>query len=168
MEKNKIYVFSLKKRKNKIKGSLLFRSDKVTSIFNLPVDFLIDGVTFINNEKIHEALPFNDQLFESVINNKLTSIKALYNKFTKGTEFNDYKALFQYLKKNNTFCELSLSKEDVIYIGEIINVHENSVDIDFYSTKFELQDNAYVEFDDIFSVTILSDYVKTIQSEIKK
>ena len=81
-------------------------------------------------------------------------------------KFLNFNSIFEYISVNKLFCELCLSKETITYVGETTKVKQNSIDIDFYDTKFNLMDKAFVMFRDITKVTIFSDYANTFKNEI--
>lgn len=153
--------YKLINRKNKIKGIVLNVSEELTTLINNPVDYLIDGLVIINNSKILKESIIIDEEKDFIINQKFKSmsIKDNYQKL-KFESFNDF---FLSIKKENIFCEFSLSKENSIYIGEIIDIREDSIDVDFYTTNFLLLDKAYVEYKDITTVKVFTDYSLTFK-----
>lgn len=158
---NKTYNFSLTNRSKSIYGLVLYRNDNFTTIINNPVDYVIDGVRYINNQKL-KSIVLEKQLSKDKIMNSKLIIFLENDKRYLNIEFSNFKDLFDYLKEKNIFCELSLSKENTVFIGKTINAQQDSIDIDFYDKNFRLVDNAFVKFEDITSVTILSDYADTI------
>lgn len=154
--KRGIYKYKIIGWRKYTEGLLIYKSDDIHCIINNPVDYVIDGITFINAKKIKKISKSNNILKEKIMNYK-------FDKFNQHEHINfqTFKELFQYLKVQTLFCALSLTKENVIYIGKIINIYDISIDIDFYDVKFQLLDKAFVKFQDIKMVTILSDYVNT-------
>lgn len=153
--------YKLTKRKKRIKGIVLNTSRELTVLINNPVDYQIDGLLIINNSKIVKESLVLDEFKDYIITNKFKSI-CIRNNYQK-IEYKSFKDLFHYLKINEIFCELSLSKEDSIYIGRVIDVKHDSIDIDFYKTDFNLLDKAYVLFDDITTIKIFNDYSLTFK-----
>ncbi|SHL76781.1 hypothetical protein SAMN05443634_1241 [Chishuiella changwenlii] len=153
--------YKLTKRKNKIKGVVLNTSKELTVLINNPVDYQIDGLLIINNSKIEKESLVLDELKDYIITDKFKSI-CIKNNYQK-IEYKNFQDLFYYLKINEIFCELSLTKEDSIYIGRVIDIKHNSIDIDFYTTDFNLLDKAYVLFDDITTIKIFTDYSLTFK-----
>ena len=164
---NKTYNFSLTNRTKAINGLVLYQNDNFTTIINNPVDYVIDGIVYINNQKLKVTVLEKQSSKDKIMNSKLTVFLEKDKRYLN-IEFSNFKDLFTHLKETNLFCELSLSKENVVYIGKTINAYEDSIDIDFYNTNFKLIDNAFIKFEDITSVTILSDYADTIGNVVMK
>lgn len=162
MAKDFFFSYSLLNRKKKIKSILLFENENIIGLINNPVDYVIDGILFINRKKIKLIKSERDALREKVI---LTKYENYIKSDTRYVipDFVNFKDLFLYIKQKNIFCELSLTKEDIVYIGNIVDVNNECIDIDFYDSKFKLLDKAYVYFEDITTVTILSDYINTVE-----
>jgi len=93
--------------------------------------------------------------------------EELPKKIFKDNKISNFEELFTIIQSLDLLCELSLSEEDVVYIGKIIDVYEDSIDIDFFDTECKLMDQAYVEYEDITTVTVFSDYLNTL-SEVMK
>lgn len=165
MEKLKLVQCSIRKWEDCLHGVQFFESSNIIGIIINPTDYILDGITFINKKRVKKTSLNNDELSERIMKVKAESV--LNSIPIINSDFQDFKQVFQVLKNADLFCELALSKEDVVYVGEIIKVNDDSLDIDFYSTKFELMDNAYVKFKDITSVTVFSDYSLTFQNVVR-
>lgn len=167
LEFKKTYQFLLSNRIKSITGIALNRNKNLTVIINNPVDYVIDGIIYINSNKIKEIIFKEQNLEEKIVNSKFTVCLERDERYLD-LDFKDFNDLFTQLKKINTFCELSLSKENVVFIGKIVNVEKDSIDVDFYDTNLKLMDNALVKYKDITTVTIFSDYADTISNVILK
>ena len=165
--KKKNYNLSLSNRRRLITGIIISKNKNITCIIRNPVDYLVDGLTFINNHKIENIFLNKIILKEEIINSKFI-IQADKDERFLNYKFDNFKDFFNQLKKINAFCELSLKKENVIYIGKVINVNDKSVDVDFYDVNFKLMDNAYIEFEDITLVNIFTDYADTFGNVVSK
>lgn len=163
--KFKTYSFLLINRIKLIEGILINQNDVFTTIINNPTDYQIDGIKFINNTKIKEIQLNTQELKEKVINSKFQSFSKKVDEYMKNKHIN-FEDLFIKLKSDNVFCELSLSKKNSIYVGKVINVYNDSIDINLYNINFELLDNAYIKFKDITSINILTDYSETFNDVI--
>ena len=163
----KNYSFLLSNWRKLINGITISQNENIICIIKNPVDYVIDGLTFINTQKIKEIILSENIFQEEIINSKFIS-NCENDKRYINFKFKNFKDLFIYLKKTSSFCELSLRKANVIYIGKIINVNEESIDIDFYDVNFKLMDNAYIEYKDISLVNIFTDYAGTIENIVLK
>lgn len=161
--------YFLENRKLSISG-IRFTKEKdiITAVLFNPVDYVIDGIKFINSKKIKDIVVETDEFKDEIMSKKFQKYFYDSNKTVfKSFEILNFQNLFNLIKSMDLLCELSLSKENVVYIGKVINVYDDSIDIDFFSTECKLIDNAFVEFEDITSVSILSDYLDTL-SEVMK
>jgi hypothetical protein len=160
--------YFLENRKLSING-ICFKEEKaLTGIIFNPVDYVIDGMKFINSGKIKNVVVETDEFKDKIMTKKFQKYFDDANKkILKTTEIQDFQSLFTLINSMNVLCELSLSKEDVVYVGKVINVYDDSIDIDFFNTECKLIDNAFVEFEDITTVSIFSDYLDTL-SEVMK
>lgn len=153
--------YKLINRKKNIKGVVLNRSKELTLLINNPVDYLIDGLVIINNSKILKENFILNEEKDFIINQKFKSMN-IENDYKK-LKYGNFKDFFSSVKIDNIFCEFSLSKENSIYIGKIIDIKEDSIDVDFYSTNFHLLDKAYVKFEDITTIKVFTDYSLTFK-----
>lgn len=160
--------YFLENRELSING-ICFKKEKVlTGIMFNPVDYVIDGMKFINSGKIKNVVTETDEFKDKIMTKKFQKCFDDTNKkILKNTEIQDFQSLFNVINSMDILCELSLSKEDVVYVGKVINVYDDSIDIDFFNTECKLIDNAFVEFEDITTVSIFSDYLDTL-SEVMK
>lgn len=160
--------YFFKNRKLSING-ICFKEEKalIGIIFN-PVDYVIDGMKFINSGKIKKVVVETDEFKNKIMTKKFQKYFDDANKKTfRTTVIQNFQSLFTLINSMDVLCELSLSKEDVVYIGKVINVYDDSIDIDFLNTECKLIDNAFVEFKDITTVSVFSDYLDTL-SEVMK
>ncbi|WP_284462627.1 hypothetical protein [Chryseobacterium sp.] len=160
--------YFLENRELSING-ICFKKEKfLTGIIFNPVDYVIDGMKFINSGKIKNVVAETDEFKDKIMTKKFQKYFDDANKkILKTTEIKDFQSLFNAINSMDILCELSLNKEDVVYIGKVINVYDDSIDIDFFNTECKLIDNAFVEFEDITTVSIFSDYLDTL-SEVMK
>lgn len=155
-------------RKEIIDG-ISFKEEKeiIGIVFN-PVDYVLDGLRFLNTEKINNIEIEDDDFKNEVMKRKSEKyLDEPQNRVFKDPSLHSFRDLFQLIYSLDLLCELSLSAEEVVYIGKVINVNEDSIDIDFFDTKCNLMDNAYVEYADMTHVTVFSDYVNTLSDFIK-
>ena len=159
--------FFFKNRKQSIHGVCFQKNDKMTNIIYIPVDYVIDGMKFINSDRIENVTGEKKEFKIKVIKFKS---KNYFDDLSK-TAFRDcenFQKLFTVIQSMDLLCELSLSKEDVVYIGKVINVYDDSINIDFYDTECKLYDNACVMYDDITSISVFTDYLDTLSEVMKE
>lgn len=160
--------YFLKNRKENIIGNSFKEGKNITGIIFNPVDFVLDGMKFINTEKIENITVETNNFKDKVMVEKLQMyFEEQPKKIFKDSKISNFEELFTIIQSLDLLCELSLSEEDVVYIGKIIEVYEDSIDIDFIDTECKLMDQAYVEYEDITTVTVFSDYLNTL-SEVMK
>ncbi|WP_336686328.1 hypothetical protein [Chryseobacterium bernardetii] len=160
--------YFLKNRKENIIGNSFKEGKNITGIIFNPVDYVLDGIKFINTEKIEKITVETNNFKDKVMVEKFQMyFEELPKKIFKDSKISNFEELFTIIQSLDLLCELSLSEEDVVYIGKIIDVYEDSIDIDFFDTECKLMDQAYVEYEDITTVTIFSDYLNTL-SEVMK
>lgn len=163
--KNMLSDFSIKGWKKLKRGVVTLENPIMIGMISNPIDYLLDGYTFINKNKVKSVEIINDSTQQRIMSKKS---KTWSNNYSNLNNVCDFQELFEQLKKGETFCELYLSKEDRVYIGKIVDVRADSIDVDFYTTDFKLLDEAVVEFKDIKLVTIYSDYSTTFENVIMK
>lgn len=153
--------YKLINRKNKVKGIVLKSSEELTLLINNPVDYLIDGLLIINNSKIVKESLIKNEDKDHIITHKFKDT-GLGNDY-QNLKYENFKDFFSSVKTYNLFCEFSLSKENVIYIGKIIDVKEDLINVDLYATNFHLLDKAYIKFKDITTIKVFTDYSLTFK-----
>ncbi|WP_417266643.1 hypothetical protein [Brumimicrobium sp.] len=152
--------------KNPVTGFFLEKKTVFSlSIYN-PVDYVLDGVMFMNNSFVLSAEMNLSELSSNVMSEKINRY-VNQEKIKTILETSNFKELFSYLLKKDDFCEIALSQEDTVYIGRVRKVRNSSIDIDFYNTDFTLLDEAIIEFDDIRIVSVYTDYSETFCEFIK-
>lgn len=156
---NKLSDFSIKGWNNLNRGIVTIESPILVGMINNPIDYVLDGYTFINRSKIKSVELISDPVHQRIMNSKAQIWSDNFNLI----HVFDFQELFEQLKKRGTFCELYLSKESIVYIGRTIDVRADSIDIDFYTTDFKRLDKAFVKFKDVKLVTIYSDYSTTFE-----
>ncbi|CAA7386637.1 hypothetical protein [Chryseobacterium fistulae] len=160
--------YFLKNRKENIIGNRFKEGEIITGIIFNPVDYVLDGIKFINTEKIENVAIKTNNFKDKVMMKKIQIyFDEPIKKIIRDSKTNSFEELFTVIESLDLLCELSLSEEDVVYIGKIIDVYEDSIDVDFFDTECNLMDNAYVEYENITTVTIFSDYLDSL-SEVMK
>ncbi|RTZ50084.1 hypothetical protein EJ377_08520 [Chryseobacterium arthrosphaerae] len=156
--------YFLKNRNESIIGSSFNKGKAITGIIFNPVDYVLDGLKFINNTKIENVTIETNDFKSKVMKGKIQSYFDGSKDIITGRVPDNFEELFKIIKSSDLLCELSLSEEEVVYIGKVIEVYEDSIDIDFLDTECKLMDHAYVEYEDITTVAIFSDYLNTLST----
>lgn len=161
--------YFLKNRKENIIGSSFNVGKNITGVIFNPVDYVLDGIKFINTEKIENITVETNNFKDKVMMEKVQIyFEEQTKKIFNDSKISNFEELFTVIQSLDLLCELSLSEEDVVYIGKIIEVYEDSIDIDFFDTECKLMDQAYVEYEDITTVTIFSDYLNSLSEVMRK
>lgn len=160
--------YFFKNRDESLNGICFKKEQIITGIIFNPVDYVLDGLKFINSARIESMIVEDDNFKEKVLKQKAQKyFDESSKKIFKNHPIHNFQELFRMIHSLELLCEMSLSEEDVIYIGKVVEVYDDSIDIDFFDTECKLLDNAYVEYEDITCVTIFSDYVDTLCEVIK-
>ncbi len=163
-----ILNIKVKNFSDRILGSKLYDNENLLTIVVNPVDYVLDGVKFINQKRIEsitdESNGFKNMVMELKFQRYLDSLNL---KRFKSFEINNFQSLFTTIKEESLLCEFSFNKEDVVYIGNIINVHANSIDVNFYDEKCRFVESDNIDFESMTSITVLSDYLNSLSEFMK-
>lgn len=151
-----------------ILGVKLYDNENLLIIASNSVDYVLDGVKFINQKKIESITDESDSFKNKVMKLKFQKYLDFLNlKKFKNFEINNFQSLFTTIKEEGLLCEFSFNKEDVVYIGNILNVYENSVDVNFYDEECQFDESDNIDFENITSITLFSDYLNSLSEFMK-
>lgn len=151
-----------------ILGVKLYDNGNLVITASNPVDYVLDGVKFINRKRIESITDESDSFKSRIMELKFQRyLDSLNLKRFKGFEINNFQSLSTTIKEESLLCEFSFNKEDVVYIGNIINVHASSIDVNFYDEKCRFVENDSIDYESMTSITILSDYLNSLSDFMK-
>lgn len=94
-------------------------------------------------------------------------LDSLNVRIFKNFEIKNFQTLFPIIKVEELLCEFSFKKEDVVYTGNILNVYENFVDVNFYDEECQFDESDNIDFENITSITLFSDYLSSLSEFMK-
>jgi hypothetical protein len=151
-----------------ILGVKLYDNENLLITALNPVDYVLDGIRFINLKKIENITDESDSFKNKVMKLKFQRyLDSLNLSMFKNFEIKNFQNLFTIIKQEDLLCEFSFNKEDVVYIGNIIYVYENSIDVNFYDDECQLDESDNIDFENITSITLFSDYLNSLSEFMK-
>ena len=160
-EENKINKQIIKVKINRypntISGVYLYENEEFVVMLNNPVDYVIDGIYFINKNYIN-----NIEIDQDIISNKILLHKAsLYN--TDNMNFSNFKKILQYLLNKQQLIEFYLDKQSYTLIGRIISIDNEVIKVNLVDTQSSFLKKEKISYNKIRVLAINTDYVDALE-----
>lgn len=158
--KYNFYSYKMKNWERPVNG-LQLKDGKSWTLLNLnPVDYLMDGMTLIDKKQI-EVIN-TDSFIENVLQIKIQT--KLINSLK--LQLGSIRDILHSLCGKETLVQFKLEEENSAYIGEIVKVKKSSVKIKVISPEIVWDGFMCIEYLDIWTISILSDYLLTLENII--
>ena len=142
---------------NTISGVYLYENEEFVVMLNNPVDYVIDGIYFINKNYIK-----NIEIDQDIISNKILLHKAsLYN--TDNMNFSNFKKILQYLLNKQQLIEFYLDKQSYTLIGRIISIDNKVIKVNLVDTQSSFLKKEKISYNKIRVLAINTDYVDALE-----
>ena len=142
---------------NAISGVYLYENEEFVVMLNNPVDYVIDGIYFINKNYIK-----NIEIDQDIISNKILLHKAsLYN--TDNMNFSNFKKILQYLLNKQQLIEFYLDKQSYTLIGRIISIDNKVIKVNLVDTQSSFLKKEKISYNKIRILAINTDYVDALE-----
>lgn len=142
---------------NTISGVYLYKNEEFVVMLNNPVDYVIDGIYFINKNYIK-----NLEIDQDIISNKILLHKAsLYN--TDNMNFSNFKKILQYLLNKQQLIEFYLDKQSYTLIGRIISIDNKVIKVNLVDTQSSFLKKEKISYNKIRVLAINTDYVDALE-----
>ena len=126
-------------------------------MLNNPIDYVIDGIYFINKNYIN-----NIEIDQDIISNKILLHKAsLYN--TDNMNFSNFKKILQYLLNKQQLIEFYLDKQSCTLIGRIISIDNKVIKVNLVDTQSSFLKKEKISYNKIRILAINTDYVDALE-----
>ena len=160
-EENKINKQIIKVKINRypntISGVYLYENEEFVVMLNNSVDYVIDGIYFINKNYIK-----NIEIDQDIISNKILLHKAsLYN--TDNMNFSNFKKILQYLLNKQQLIEFYLDKQSYTLIGRIISIDNEVIKVNLVDTQSSFLKKEKISYNKIRVLAINTDYVDALE-----
>lgn len=156
---NKLMIIKVKINRypNAISGVYLYENEEFVVMLNNPVDYVIDGIYFINKNYIK-----NIEIDQDIISNKILLHKAsLYN--TDNMNFSNFKKILQYLLNKQQLIEFYLDKQSYTLIGRIISIDNKVIKVNLVDTQSSFLKKEKISCNKIRVLAINTDYVDALE-----
>jgi hypothetical protein len=142
---------------NTISGVYLYENEEFVVMLNNPVDYVIDGIYFINKNYIK-----NIETDQDIISNKILLHKAsLYN--TDNMNFSNLKKILQHLLNKQQLIEFYLDKQSYTLIGRIISIDNEVIKVNLVDTQSSFLKKEKISYNKIRVLAINTDYVDALE-----
>ena len=146
-----------------ISGIKLYESDNLLVVILNPVDFVLDGVCFINKHYLKKIEPeVNNDIKIKILENKFNNYKINYE------FFESIEDTIRHLKNRKKLIELTLESPDYSLIGSVQNINMKTFILKMLSVKAKYLEEEKFEYNKIRMLTIDSDYLNSLENYIKK
>jgi hypothetical protein len=157
INKQMIIKVKINRYPNTISGVYLYENEEFVVMLNNPVDYVIDGIYFINKNYIK-----NIEIDQDIISNKILLHKAsLYN--TDNMNFSNFKKILQYLLNKQQLIEFYLDKQSYTSIGRIISIDNKVIKVNLVDTQSSFLKKEKISYNKIRVLAINTDYVDALE-----
>jgi hypothetical protein len=151
----------ISRRKSLVHGIKLKESRQWLALQHNPVDYVLDGVSFINQDYIKFKKDTDKNSFEyKVLNNK-------FNKFRTNNHFpneiNTFHSLLSFILNEKKLIELEFESEDYCIIGKLNRLNEKSFHLNKLTIKGEFIGEETFLYSKIRVINLYTDYLNSIQ-----
>lgn len=156
---NKLMIIKVKINRypNAISEVYLYENEEFVVMLNNPIDYVIDGIYFINKNYIK-----NIEIDQDIISNKILLHKAsLYN--TDNMNFSNFKKILQYLLNKQQLIEFYLDKQSYTLIGRIISIDNKVIKVNLVDTQSSFLKKEKISYNKIRVLAINTDYVDALE-----
>ncbi|PWN59237.1 hypothetical protein [Chryseobacterium viscerum] len=141
-----------------IKGVKLYENEKLLIILSNPVDYMLDGIFFINKKYIKNIEKTKDLLSLVIFKHKIN-----VDSFIGYKSFDTIYDTIKYHYNQSKLVELTLESSSYSIIGNIQHINEKSFFLNMLSVKAEYLQEEKFEYDKIRIVTVNSDYLNSLE-----
>ncbi len=146
----------------KLYGVKLFENDNLLVIEINPVDYVLDGICFINKKYIKEVNEVKDILKHEILNNKLNTNKFDYDRF-----INIYEVV-KYFQENKKLIKLGLDSQYYSLIGQVLRINNKSFFLKILSVKAVYLNEILIEYNKIRTITLNDDYLDSLENYLMR
>jgi len=151
--------------KDLISAVKLFENENILITLLNPVDYVLDGLCFINKKYVkHIDHEKDDELKSKIFTHKIRSfnINSHYKSFETIKDITTY-----FLENSSKLIELGLESSDYSIIGNIQKNNEKFFIVNMLSVKGKYLNEEKVEYDKVRLLTIDSDYLSSLEYYLK-
>ena len=163
INKQMIIKVKINRYPNTISGVYLYENEEFVVMLNNPIDYVIDGIYFINKNYIKNIEIDQDQdQDQDIISNKILLHKAsLYN--TDNMNFSNFKKILQHLLNKQQLIEFYLDKQSYTLIGRIISIDNKDIKVNLVDTQSSFLKKEKISYNKIRVLAINTDYVDALE-----
>lgn len=146
---------------DKINGVKLYETESLLVVLLNSVDFVLDGICFINKRYVKQIdIENNNELKVKILKHKIKSfyLDSRYESFETVKDAINY-----FLKINNKLIEVTLESPNYSIIGNIVHTKENYFIINMLSIKGKYLNKEKIEYNKTRILTIDSDYLNSLE-----
>jgi hypothetical protein len=133
-------------------------------IKNNPVDFVLDGYSFVNKKYLKKVLRVSEQDFD---------FKVLYVKYKDErflsfeSSLESYKNLMEYFLNIHKLLEIELESSDYCIIGRVVRTNEKSFVLNKLSVEGEFLGEENLKFDSVRIINCDTDYLSSLEKYLQ-
>jgi hypothetical protein len=158
LKKGQIFSISLKDSKDTVTGLIVDLSKDWLLIKYIPVDYVVDGYMIVSKGVIKKHWRKDEEKFkELVLKAKGVTAKSNFL-ISKASQISPLKKLQQ----KKMLLQLNLGKEDICYVGKIIEIKDDSFVLEKMGTKANWLDLAFYDLESIWTIQFNNDYLKSL------
>jgi hypothetical protein len=141
-----------------INGVLINQTKHWLLLKYIPVDYVVDGLLFVNKQHV---IRFGEGLHIGLVE-KVLMLKQVDFHEKSPLDMSSNQALYSNLLSSGQLVQISLGDEDVVYIGQVIKVNNNSIRCRMVGVKGEWTNEQSFRYTSIRMLGLHNDYVESL------
>ena len=157
----KLIKIKIRRFKETVTGILLDTGTQWSLIRLNVVDYVLDGFQFTNKKYV----TYESEIKECTMQYKILSLKNRKEDMPLPRNLNildDNYLLYSFLKRYETLLAVCLHREDVLYVGKIIDIGPKSFIFDSYDTELQKSGIMNIEFTKVRYIQMHTDYLDSL------
>lgn len=155
----------INRRTELISGLKIAESSKLLVINSNPVDYVLDGYSFINKQYLKQILTVSEDTIDfKILNMKCNQIES--DIFSEKT-IENFTTLLNYFILENSLIELEFESDKYCIIGKVIRLNEKSFVINKLNIEGEFIGEENYKINLLRKINLETDYLKSLDNYIK-
>ncbi len=157
-----VYSLKISNYDNLIVGLIIDIGQNWIAIKYIPVDYVVDGLMFINRKQIVESHRGRHEMFVE----KVLSAKGIEANYPVKFDLNE--SFFQSLRENaaDSLIQISCKDETKTFIGRMVSYDKNGINLSLIDEHALWVEESYYKYSEIKVIQIANDYLFSMQSII--
>ncbi|SET10404.1 hypothetical protein [Hymenobacter actinosclerus] len=144
---------------SELQGIVLASGAKWELLRSIPVDYVVDGLVFVNQKYLLKKTRGEDEEFAE----KILRLKMVSFENRQQFDLDSTPNLFTQLQQQEKLVQLTLHDDSVNFIGQIVQVNRQSFRCRLLGVKAEWLQEVNIKYAEVRTIGLATDYVLSLQ-----